>query len=420
MHDIRQMKLKICMVVNIPYKAGAVEIGPANRKGMIKYLVKFGHSVTWVAPAEDTNRLQQFKKDGVSVFAMPHFYRLNDSSLIGKILNRGLNAPKRARAILDIVRQGEYNVLYVKGDILDGIIGVYIERKYRIPFVFDSEPLGMVWEVYKIKSKSPTFLLYPIAKFHDIITLYIMKKADLITPSSKWFAEELAQRGVPERKLMPFPNAVDINAFSNRDSNVTRQKYQLGKSQVIVYIGTLDKARNLAVLIEAYRKVRSHSNKVKLLMVGEGSGKEKLQEYVRELEMEEEVIFTGQVPGLQVPDFIAAADIGVSAIAPLACYKIGSPLKVLEYMGGGKPVVANEEILDQKEVVEQSGGGILVPFNSEAFADAIIELLNNPERAAAMGKRGRQWVNDNRSYEVLARQIENRLTELVLTERGQH
>ena len=198
MHSMEQTKLDICMLINIPYKAGAVEIGPANRKGMIKYLMNFGHSVTWVAPAEDTNRLQQIRKNGVSVFAIPHFYRFNDSSLIGKILNRGLNAPKRARAILDIVRQGEYNVLYVKGDLLDGIIGVYIKKKHRITFVFDLEPLGMVWEVYKIKSKSLTFMLYPIAKFHDIVTLYIMKRADLITPSSKWFAQELAERGIKE------------------------------------------------------------------------------------------------------------------------------------------------------------------------------------------------------------------------------
>ncbi len=92
---------------------------------------------------------------------------------------------------------------------------------------------------------------------------------------------------------------------------------------------------------------------------------------------------------------------------------------MFEYMGGGKPVIANEEILDQKEVVEQSGGGILVPFSAEAFADAIIELLTNPERAAEMGQRGRQWVTENRSYEVLARHIEKRFCELLTNIKGE-
>jgi glycosyltransferase involved in cell wall biosynthesis len=57
-------------------------------------------------------------------------------------------------------------------------------------------------------------------------------------------------------------------------------------------------------------------------------------------------------------------------------------------------------------VIEQSTGGILVSYTPEAFADAMIGLLNNPEKAAEMGQRGRQWVVENRSYEVLARQVE--------------
>ena len=92
---------------------------------------------------------------------------------------------------------------------------------------------------------------------------------------------------------------------------------------------------------------------------------------------------------------------------------MSSPIKLFEYMAMAKPAVANEEIPEQKEVLGESGAGILVPFTPEAFADAIIELLDNPERAAEMGQRGRQWVVKNRSYESLARQIEQGYFELV-------
>ena len=78
-----------------------------------------------------------------------------------------------------------------------------------------------------------------------------------------------------------------------------------------------------------------------------------------------------------------------------------------------KPVVANEEIPEHKELLEQSGGGILVPFTPEAFANAIIELLDNPERAQEMGRRGREWVVKNRTYEILARHVEERYLELI-------
>lgn len=406
-------KLDLCMLLNLPYKAGPIELGPANRKGVTTYLTNFGHNVTWVIPGEGTNNLQQFHSGSIYVLAIPYTCFFNNSSLIGKFFNTALNAPKKIRSILRIFKQGKYNLIYVKGDILDGLIATYIKRKYRIPLIFDSEPLGMVWEVYKIKSRGPKFLPYLMAKIHDSITTYTMKKADLITPSSKWFGETLAQKGISEYKLMSYPNGVDVALFSNKDGKDIREKYQLSDSQVITYIGTLDKARNLSILIQAFAKVKKHKKKVKLLMVGEGSDKWNLQSLARELEIEEGVIFTGQVPGSEVPKYVAAADIGVSPVPPLACYKIGSPLKIFEYMGGGKPVIANEEIFDQKEVLEQSSGGILVPYTPEAFADAMIELLNNPEKAAEMGWRGRQWVVENRSYEVLARQVERKLTKLV-------
>lgn len=57
---------------------------------------------------------------------------------------------------------------------------------------------------------------------------------------------------------------------------------------------------------------------------------------------------------------------------------------MFEYRALGKPVVANEGILEQKEVIEQSGGGILVSFKGETVASAIIGLLDDTEKAIEM------------------------------------
>jgi glycosyltransferase involved in cell wall biosynthesis len=48
-----------------------------------------------------------------------------------------------------------------------------------------------------------------------------------------------------------------------------------------------------------------------------------------------------------------------------------------------------------------------------AFASAIIKLMDNPEQAAEMGQKGREWVIKNSTYEILARQVEERFLELV-------
>jgi len=48
----------------------------------------------------------------------------------------------------------------------------------------------------------------------------------------------------------------------------------------------------------------------------------------------------------------------------------------------------------------------MVPFAAGPFASAIIELLDNPDRAAEMGRKGRDWVLSSRTYEILARRVE--------------
>jgi glycosyltransferase involved in cell wall biosynthesis len=175
----------------------------------------------------------------------------------------------------------------------------------------------------------------------------------------------------------------------------------------------LDKARSLNVLLEAFAIVKSKDKKVKLLLVGDGSDNRNLQELAVTLGVSDDVVFTGQVANSEVSKFIAAADIGISPVPPLNCYKISSPIKLLEYLAEAKPAIANDEIFDQREVLEQSGGGILVSFNPDSFACAMMELVDNPVMAQEMGRKGQEWVINNRSYEILARQLERRYLELV-------
>jgi len=230
---------------------------------------------------------------------------------------------------------------------------------------------------------------------------------------SRWLKEHLVRKGYLESRLFTAPEGVDVNVYFIKDEDDIRERYDLHNSKVILYVGSIAKPRRLSLLIEAFSILTAKINNIKLLMVGDGNDRKNLEELVDSLGIKGDVIFTGQVRRAEIPSFVAVADIGVSPIPPTSYYKLSSPIKMLEYMAGGKPVVANEEIFDQKEVLEQSGGGILVPFNPEAFANAMIELLNNPERAAGMGRRGSEWVAKNRSYEILARQVEKKYFDLL-------
>ena len=124
------------------------------------------------------------------------------------------------------------------------------------------------------------------------------------------------------------------------------------------------------------------------------------------LGIDRDVIFVGQIPQDEVPSFIMASDIGISPVPPFSFYKMSSPIKMFEYMALAKPVIANEEIPEHKDVLERSSGGILVNYEPNSFANAIIELLDDPKRACELGQNGQDWIMKNRTYDLMAKDLE--------------
>jgi glycosyltransferase involved in cell wall biosynthesis len=78
----------------------------------------------------------------------------------------------------------------------------------------------------------------------------------------------------------------------------------------------------------------------------------------------------------------------------------------MEYMALGIPVVVNDNP-DQKAVVESAQCGLCVEGSAVAFAHAMLALLADPARCAAMGIAGQRYVNENRGYNKLAADLAN-------------
>jgi glycosyltransferase involved in cell wall biosynthesis len=121
-----------------------------------------------------------------------------------------------------------------------------------------------------------------------------------------------------------------------------------------------------------------------------------------ELHIDDIVLFTGNVPYSEVNDYIKIADICLCPIPPIPLYSLSSPTKLFEYMAMRKPIIANKEIIESSNALENSKGGILVNFNEEEFYSAMKKLLENSELRSEIGNRGYDWLSKNRSYEKMA------------------
>jgi len=382
--------------------------------GICSYLANWGHRVTWVISSNDKHQAQPFFVNEAEVYATYYRHYFPGDFILAKISNEILNAVKRIHLAIKIFKERKCNIVFSREDVFDGLIATYIKKKYRVPFVLQlSNPVEQELESFKIESRRPRFFYYLLGRLSRFILTRLLHQADLILPISKWLKEDLIKQGIEESRMMPLPEGINIKTFISKNTQEIRQKYSLDNFKVMIYVGIMDKARQLSMLIHAFSVVRGSKDNVKLLMVGDGNDRENMEELAQELGIKDDVIFAGLVSHSEIPEFISAADIGISPVPPFSFYKVSSPIKLFEYMAMGKPVVANEEIFEHREVLEQSDGGILVPFTEEALANAIIELLNNPERAIKMGQQGREWVAQNRNYEILAKQLEKRLFSLL-------
>jgi glycosyltransferase involved in cell wall biosynthesis len=147
----------------------------------------------------------------------------------------------------------------------------------------------------------------------------------------------------------------------------------------------------------------------KFLLVGDGPMKEQIVQRVNDLHLTDNFIFIERVPYEEVPKYVNAFDVCVI----LKKKDIpGSPLKLWEYMACGKPVIATNT--EDFKALEKYNAGILVdPEKPEEVADAIISLLKNKELMEEMGKNGRKYVVENRSWEAVARRVEKVMKEAI-------
>jgi len=406
-----EKKLKILMILPFPRHGKDMRVPP--QIGICSYLTNFGHEIDWIIWSDDNRGAQRFIFNGVRVFTTLDYNILPPKFLLSRIFNKMPKTVMRMWSVLKIFKEHKYNIILIRDNALDGLVGFYIKKIYNIKFIFMlSNPLEQELEYLKIVPQKPYFLYYSVSKFNKFIATRLLHEADLIITISKWLGEHLVAQGIPKAKILPVPEGIDVKALRNQDGQEISKKYNLNGLKIIIYVGALGKGRQLELLIQAFSEVRKKRADVKLLIVGDGDGKDDLKKISLELGIDCDVIFTGLVPQAEVPSFIAASDIGVSPVPQFSFYKMSSPIKMFEYMAMAKPVIANEEIPEHKEVLEQSSGGILVPFTSKAFADAIFELLDNRHKSNEMGRNGREWVVKNRNYEILARQVEARYFEL--------
>lgn len=234
--------------------------------------------------------------------------------------------------------------------------------------------------------------------------LYIWGERFLKTLTSKFICvsqydfNEGRKSGVidPERTAVIY-NGVRNFSFPSREE--ARKELALDKDILVLNIGRLHIQKGHMFLIEGAKKVLERKSNVKFWIVGEGEEREKLSEEMRKEGLQGKVSLLGYRE--DIPNLLAAADIFV-----LSSLWEGFPYTVLEAMSVGLPVVSTD-VGGVAEAVEDEQTGLLVPPKEpRLLADALLYLIDHPERRKKMGEKGRERVRKKFSLEKMLSQIE--------------
>lgn len=217
---------------------------------------------------------------------------------------------------------------------------------------------------------------------HRLLVFNNLKKADAIFSTSEIMREEILHYVTKEVAVTPF--GVDVNEFSAQPAN----SVFTGNPKVIGTIKSLESNYGIDTLIRAFALLKKrYANDVKLLICGDGTKEQELKQLANETGYGNDILFTGRINQQEVPRYHNMIDIFVN-ISLQESFGVA----VVEAMACEKPVVVTS-VGGLKEVVEENVSGVFVPVaNVEKTADAILGLLNNPEKAKRMGQEGRNRV----------------------------
>lgn len=289
----------------------------------------------------------------------------------------------------------EIKLIDAHSSVLNGIAASKLAKKYKVPFLYEIRALWEDAAVDQGKTKEGS-LRY---KFTRKLETSIIEKSDKVTVICEGLRKDIVERGFDPKKIEVIPNGVDTELFKpvEKDEEIIK-KYELKDRKVFGFVGTFFLFEGLEYLIKAAKKICDDNDDVKFLLVGGGHEEEKLKVLVKELSLEDKVVFTGRVKHDDIKKYYSVIDVLVYPRISKRITELVTPLKPLEAMALEK-IVLGSDVGGIKELVKDGYNGFL--FKSDDVDDLVDKckyVLNNIDNMSKMAKDAREFVINERNW----------------------
>jgi colanic acid biosynthesis glycosyl transferase WcaI len=223
----------------------------------------------------------------------------------------------------------------------------------------------------------------------------LLRRSDAIITISDDFVPVLAEWVLPPEKIQVIENWAPLDEIPvlPRD-NAWARDHDLNDKRVVLYCGTLGLKHNPRPLLELAMRFRGEED-LRVVVVSEGLGSQWLRERATRANAKN-LTLLGLQPYQRLPEVLATGDVLVALLEPEAGV-FSVPSKVLSYLCAGRPVLALVPTANlAARVIGRSRSGVVVdPHDVDAFVSAAARLLERPTLRAALGRRARQYAENN-------------------------
>ncbi|MCM1125801.1 MAG: glycosyltransferase [Lachnospiraceae bacterium] len=349
--------MKIAMMTNSykPFVAGV----PISVERLTKGLRALGHQVVVFAPSYDN---QQQEEDVVRY-----------GSLLRGIVG-GFSVPNHLDPKIEReFRKGKFDVIHVHHPMMIGSTARYLSWKYQVPLV------------YTYHTRYEQYLHYVgLSGLKGLMPLYlhtVLRGCDMViapTPAISNYLEQIPLHAQVE----VLPTGLSDDSFWPDEDRAQRLREELAGSKTHLFctVARLAKEKNLEFLLESLWHYKQKAGAdFKLALVGDGPERSKLMKRAKALEMEEEIVFAGQVPNEEIKNYCRASDLFLFT----SCSETQG-IVLLEAMAAGTPVLALRAT-GTDDIVINGENGYMTDVSGERrrdeqlFAQKLMDILEKKE-----------------------------------------
>lgn len=307
------------------------------------------------------------------------------------------------REIRRTIKEKKIDAIVLYSVPTSGWQAIHLAKKFNIPVVFRS--------IDVLNQMVTCPVLRPMTR---LLEKHVYSKADYILALTPKMSKYVTDLGAEPSKVGQLLIPVDTTMFKpTPESGELRRKWGLGEGDVVIlFIGTLFDFSGLDILIRCFNEVLKEVPEARLLIVGDGPQRPKLEKIVAETGLKKQVIITGFQPYETMPQYINMSTICINTFLVNDTTKDIFPSKIVQYLACGKAVVATR-LPGMVTVIAGEDEGVMYSDSVGEMPARLVTLLKSKENRQRLERSGLTYVQQNHSNEGVAHQLEGKLEELV-------